>query len=366
MKTRSAIPDLPGTIVLCAATPTAGVALCAALPLPVGDAAEAPAWVHLLPAGELTTVDMRGPYRVTDPAAIISASLHGDMRLPLDENHATDLAAPRGEPAPARGWIVALQSRQDGIWGQVEWTDAGRQLVADKAYRHISPVISHSADNTVTHVLRASLVNRPNLRGLATLHQQDDHMDFMARLRKALGLSDNADETAIVTAADDLKSSISTHAVLAPIAQAAGLAGDADGTAVLQAVQALADPAKTVPASAVVALQSEITGLKTDRAREKAELFVDASIKAGKISAPAQMRDHYIARHMAEPAAVEKEIGVMVVLNGRGAATSQAPTLGGDGKPALPDDPRVIALMGVDPEAFRKAREAEASREEAL
>lgn len=149
---------------------SANVALCAELPLPPPNGGQAPEWVHLLPAGEIATVDGRGPYRVPSAAGLVAASLAGNARLPLDENHATDLAAPLGQPAPARGWITSLQARGDGIWGRVDWTEAGRALVTDRAYRHISPVISHTSDGTVTAVLRASLVNRPNLRGLAALH----------------------------------------------------------------------------------------------------------------------------------------------------------------------------------------------------
>src|SRR5690606_6682234 len=104
-----------------------------------------------------------------------------------DENHATDLAAPRGEPAPARGWIVELQQRADGVWGRVEWTEEGGRLVSGRAYRGISPVIQHLKNGEVTAILRASLVNRPNLRGLTALHQEND-MDLLAKLSAALGL----------------------------------------------------------------------------------------------------------------------------------------------------------------------------------
>ena len=62
----------------------------------------------------------------------------------------------RSEPAPARGWIVELQGRQDGIWGKVEWTATGRDLVAGKAYRGISPVIEHRPDNSIIAIRRAS------------------------------------------------------------------------------------------------------------------------------------------------------------------------------------------------------------------
>jgi hypothetical protein len=36
-------------------------------------------------------------------------------KMPIDENHATDLAAPEGQPSPARGWIVALNARADSV-----------------------------------------------------------------------------------------------------------------------------------------------------------------------------------------------------------------------------------------------------------
>lgn len=358
-----------GTLIaLCAAsTLAADVALCAALPLPTGDTA--PDWIHLLPAGEITTVDSRGPYRISDAEALIAASMADGARLPVDENHATDLLAPQGHPAPARGWITALQARADGIWGQVEWTGAGRELVAGRAYRHVSPVIAHRKDKTVTGVLRASLVNRPNLRGLAALHHQDPSMDFLAKVRQALGLKDDADEAATLTALGALRTSSSTHAAqLAPIAKAAGLAEDADGAAVLQAVQTLRDPAKTVPAETVVALQAEITALKTDRAREKAEGYVDAAIKAGKIAAPAQMRDHYIARHMVDPTAVEKELGAMPSLHSRGAGGgSVLPPKVKDGEPVLDaDEAKLVAMMGVDPKAYAATRAKLAEREETL
>lgn len=341
-------------------------ALCAALPLPALAADGAvPDWIHLLPAGEIRTVDGRGPYRVADAAALISVSLNG-ARLPLDENHSTDLAAPRGEPAPARGWIVALQARDDGIWGQVEWTEPGRQLVSERAYRHISPVILHHRDGTVTGVLRASLVNAPNLRGLAALHQAGASMDWTTKLRTLLGLPETADDAAIWAALEGRMGA--THAAqLAPIAKAAGLPETADGAAVLLAVQGLADPAKMVPAASVAALQSQLATLQTDRAREKAEAYVDAAIKAGRIAAPAAMRDHYIARHMAEPAAVEKEIGAMPALHARSAASAIPPKAGEGGAASLEgEEAKLVALMGIDPEAFAKTKASQAEREGAL
>jgi len=54
--------------------------------------------------------------------AITGALGHARDRngLIIDENHATDHAAPHGLPAPSRGRIVEMQGRPDGIWGRVE------------------------------------------------------------------------------------------------------------------------------------------------------------------------------------------------------------------------------------------------------
>jgi phage I-like protein len=326
-----------------------------------------PDWVHLLPAGMVRTVDGRGPYRVRDAAKLIAESLQGGGgKLAIDENHATDLAAPKGGPSPARGWIVELEQRDDGVWGRVEWTEAGRALVAEGAYRGISPVILHGKDGTITGLLRAALTNVPNLRGLAALHQREDvHMD-LTKLRTALGLAADADEAAILATCNKLTS---LQSALAPIAKAAGLAEGADATAICAAVTTLATKAGS--GDAVAALQAELATvagklntLNVERATERATAFVDAAIKAGRVGVK-PLREHYIARHAADPAGVEKEINAFPILGPSG--THVTPPADKDGKPGLNDgDQRVVALMGLDPEAVRKTRAAEAATEEAL
>ena len=87
--------------------------------LPAGSTGQGPEWVHLIPAGTFSGADGRGPYTLHNPEAVITASIAAG-KLPIDENHAIDLAAPKGGPSPARGWIVELQSRTDGLWGKVE------------------------------------------------------------------------------------------------------------------------------------------------------------------------------------------------------------------------------------------------------
>lgn len=163
------------------------IATCAAMAVAEGGAGAAPEWLHLLPAGEARTVDGRGPYRLADPKMMIAASM-ARGKLVLDENHATDLAAPKGLPAPARGWIVELQQRADGIWGRVDWTDDAKRSQAWRQYRGVSPVIAHNKDGEVLAIARASLTNTPNLTGLTTLHHSGTSMDIRTQLANIASL----------------------------------------------------------------------------------------------------------------------------------------------------------------------------------
>lgn len=132
---------------------------------------KAPEWIQIVPAGTFKGVDGRGPYHLHNAAQVISASLpDGGRPLPLDYNHATVMAAKSGGEAPAAGWIVELQSREDGIWGRVEWTPAGEKAVEGKEYRFLSPAFATDTKGNVTRIVNTSLTNLPNIRELASLH----------------------------------------------------------------------------------------------------------------------------------------------------------------------------------------------------
>lgn len=333
------------------------IALCAALPL--GSEAAVPDWIHLVPMGAIATNDGRGPYRVDDVEAIMAASIAENEKLVLDENHSTDLAAPRGEEAPARGWITALQRREDGIWGRVDWTDEGRRRVAAKEYRGVSPVIAHRKDGTVLAILRASLTNKPNFKGLTALHQEED-MDFRAKLTGALGLGGEADDDAIIAAieARDGNERLALQSSLDALATTLGLQSDAGLPAVLAGVEALkagagasADAKDRVTAlqSELVGLTTQLTSLQEERMREKAERFVDAAIARAVVGVKPQ-RDRYIALHMERPGDTEALINALPVINAREILVGQP---NGDGQVS---DPVEIAAHA----ATYQAKQAEA------
>lgn len=350
--------------------------LCSAVAIaPDGD--DVPEWIHLLPAGEVRGADGRGPYRAADVQSLMSASIQASGKLPLDECHSTDLAAPKGAPAPARGWIVELQQRTDGIWGRVEWTADGRRIMADKQYRGISPVILHRKDGTITHILRASLTNTPNLIGMAALHSElhtgDNRMNWKEKLIELMKLDSDASDDAIVAALAEKLSGggnsdeVALQSALAPIARAAGVAEGADAATVLAGVQALA---KGGDGEAIMALQSELATVTTrlNALQDTSKLtaatsFIDAAIVAGRVGIK-PLRDRYIAMHMKDASGTEELVNAMPVLQG----TTLLGVPPKDGKPGelSPADQQVIALMGLDPEEYKKTLADQASQQEAL
>lgn len=345
---------------------TANTALMQAQSIAAPQPGAANEWVHLLPAGEIATNDARGPYRVPDAAALIAASMHGADRLPIDENHAIDLAAPRGEASPARGWIVEMQARADGIWGRVEWTATGTALMAERAYSGISPVIQHDKAGNILRILRASLVNRPNLRGMTAL-QQETEMDFLKRLAKALGLGEDATEDAVIERVTSLAKSDGKpelQSALSEIGVALGVADGATPDAVLNAAKASAGGQ-----AAITALQSELAGVvaelnevKGATSLQAATAFVDGAIKDGHVGVK-PLRDHYIAMHQADPARVEKEIGAMPKL-GATDALERAPVAVGESQIALNAAQRDAAVaLGLSLEDYAQTLAAEQAQQ---
>lgn len=263
------------------------------LPLPGGNTP--PDWIHLLPAGTFPAVGGSKTLRVADPQAVIAASMKSG-KLVLDENHSTDLAAPRGKASPAMGWLEKLESRQDGIWGQVRWTKRGRTAMEDHAYRAISPVLVSDPDGTVTQILRAALTNNPDL-SLQTLHsrtteQEGRVMTFpLAALRSRLGLNADADEVAINKALDQSRAAITLHSQAAALA---GLQATASGEAIVAALKKQQETV-TLHAASETNLQNQINELKAANAKMAGERFVETAGRKKII--PAELAGKLVTLH---------------------------------------------------------------------
>jgi phage I-like protein len=253
-----------------------------------------------------------------------------------------------------------MQSRADGIYGRVEWTPDGTELMTKKTYRGLSPVFDRTKDGTVIRVLRAALTNNPNLAGLATLHsQQDTDMDLNA-LRPVLGLAATADEAAILAAITANATAVSLHtAQIEAIRTAAALPVTltVEGIATeLQTRRVAAGNADQL-AEKVQTLSTELATLRNTGAKERATMFVDNAIKAGKPIVP--LRDRYIEMHAANAADTEALVNGLPSIN-TGGVVLNAGGGAGDGDEATASEKMVAEKTGVDVKklvAQRKKRE---------
>lgn len=177
-----------------------------------GEDAPAPEWVQLTPAGpHLQGIDGRS-WSMSDPQALVDKFKAENQTLPIDISHSTEFKAPKGEEAPAVGWITDLEVRAGAIWGRVDWNEAGANAIASRAYRYLSPVFWFDKARNVMRLRSAGLTNQPNFfmtalnRADAT---EDDDMS-LAAIREKLGLGEDADEGAILTAINAMETSHET------------------------------------------------------------------------------------------------------------------------------------------------------------
>ncbi|HMN13234.1 MAG TPA: phage protease [Bellilinea sp.] len=122
----------------------------------------APNWVNLLPPGpDLVARD--GRRWTYDPAVVIAAFASNKGPLPVDYEHAQDILAPKGEIAPAAGWIIGMAERGGALWGKVEWTERAAQQIASREYLFISASMRLDTSGRIVRLVGAGLVNRPAL-----------------------------------------------------------------------------------------------------------------------------------------------------------------------------------------------------------
>ena len=342
------------------------VAMMAAIEMPAGDAG-VPDWVHLLPATKagqpVATADTRGPYVMGNAAEIIAASFANADALEVDVNHASFVAAPQGGRSDAMGWVKEMQARDDGVWGRVEWTPEGKKLVGEKAYRRISPVIIHDLKKNILRIANISLVNRPNLPGLAALNQET-HMNLQAKIAEKLGLAADATEEAILAVIPATATAL--QSAMTEIGVALGIEGG-DGAAILAAARTRtnAQPAELVAMQTeLTSVATELNTLKSSVKRQVAAAFVDGAIKDVRAGVKPQ-RDRFIAMHMADPKATEDLICGLPTLGFGGAA---APVTNAAGEIVSLNAEQVNAarMLGVSETDYLKTLKAERGQKETV
>ncbi|MDG4475431.1 phage protease [Thiovibrio frasassiensis] len=240
---------------------------CAALNFEFHPGAVVPDWIMLLPAGpEIKGRDGRSWLMAdADARTIIDTFVADKQDLPVDIEHATELKAPKGDSAPAVGWIKELELRDDGsIWGRVEWNNDGGFTVSNRQYRYISPVFRyHKLTKQILRLTSAALTNQPNLalQALNTEGQlEHEEEPAMKKIYAALGLADTATETEALNAITKLQGDLATAANRAETPSLASFVPRADyDTALNRAAKAEQTIADLKKADMETAINTEIS-----------------------------------------------------------------------------------------------------------
>ena len=137
-------------------------------------------------------------------------------RIVVDYEHQTLMSAKNGQPAPAAGWITALEVRQgDGgpeLHGRVGWTQSAATAIEANEYGFVSPVIVFHAKNKATKedigtwLHSVALTNHPFLDELPAVAATETYSmrNLLLLLLPLLALSDAASEEEAVKAVGDL------------------------------------------------------------------------------------------------------------------------------------------------------------------
>ncbi|MFP7605180.1 phage protease [Serratia quinivorans] len=245
------------------------LALCFELPDTIDN--KLPDWLPMLPIGPFEGRDGRS-WINNEPETVISKSLQFSD-VPFDMEHATELKGPKGDAAPAYGWIDDLKIQGDQVWAHVSWNAEGADLIQGKKYRYYSPAFNYTTDGLVTKLSSVGLTNKPNLL-VPALNSENTDMKLPELIAAALGLGADATVDNGVTAIQGLKTAEQV---------ALNRAKEPDLTAFVP---------KETHQLAMNRAETAENALKA-RVEKDAEDLVDAAIAAGKV-APAN-RIMYLA-----------------------------------------------------------------------
>lgn len=264
MTNRSASPlnDSPGVAI--------GVTALSADALAVADG-DWPRWVQVTPRGEIVTRDGR---RYTfEPERLVARFAADGIDVPSDLDHAISRKATSGDRADAVGWIKRLEARPDGTYALVDMLDAGKEALTKKTHRYVSPTFAHTEAGLATWLHSIALVAAPALAmpAIASAQPTNHQETTMSKeIAKALGLAENADEAACLSAITTLT------------------AGKVDKAVHDQALANL-----TAANQKVAALQADLAARDQADHKAKVDAVIEAALTAKKI-VPAQ-RDQFAA-----------------------------------------------------------------------
>ncbi|MGM3162396.1 phage protease [Dickeya undicola] len=345
--------------------------------------------IQLFPAGEFRARDGRptecAAWIMTAEVAqaLIAAADAQQTPYVIDFEHQTLRAAKNGLPAPAAGWFKTLEWREgDGLFAvDVIWTDSAATMIAEGAYRFISPVFSFDKSGRVLQLLHAALTNTPAVDGMdevmlaaasllaATSSTQEDTMEeLLERLRWMLNLPITAtaeDITAELNKLIDQLASATAGTAAAsfqtlsatPFNLIERLTVDAASVAALTAQVANPDPARWV--SVDVMQQSVTEALATANnnvaalAQQQCTELITAALSDGRLLPAQKSWAESLAKSSPDSLKTFLEKAPKIAALTATQTGGQPPAGAPKKEPAAQNDevidPAICSLMGVDP-----------------
>ena len=266
------------------------------------DVGEVPEVIRLLPIGHVSS--RKGDFEVDEQgiAGIIRQFKARKLDLVIDYEHQTldDVQA------PASGWIKDLYAGPDALMAKVEWTQKGREYIANKEYRYLSPVVLVTKkDRRAVLLHSAALTNTPAIDGMFAIINSDDldvvedeeekenEVMELEKLIKLLGLEEGAAEEDVLAKLTEILEKCK-KAENDPKEQDPEKAeGEMVANKTVLELLGLPESARTEDVTAKImsfkagdsVLKSRVEQLEKQAAQRNADDLVEMALKSGKISA---------------------------------------------------------------------------------
>lgn len=331
-------------------------------PLSGIDLSGVPEVIRVLPKGHVSST--KGDFEVDDRdiAGIIRQFKARRLDLVIDYEHQTlsDVQA------PAAGWIKDLYPGEDALMARVEWTKKGREYIANKEYRYLSPVVLvKNADQHAAVFHSAALTNTPAITGMfaiinsdaLSIEEEEEPRMELSALIELLGLEEGTAEEDVLKRIKELTQQAAEEGQ----GGQEGKEGPAkEGTQLVANktvldLLGLPEDARTEDVTARImafkagdsALQRRVAELEKQAASQKAEELVGLAMKDGKLS-PAQ-KEWAVAYALSDPKGFAKFVEKAPVVVPMGKTAFAADERKQDGV-----DWRILKNQGVTEEDLKK------------
>lgn len=264
--------------------------------------------IQLLPAGDFRPHDGRelsvNHWHIDAAVAQGVIGRFAARRNPrvLDYEHQTLMTAQNGQPAPAAGWITALEWHEgQGLFGLVKLTARAKAAIDAGEYLYVSPVFTYDRQTgRVLDVQMAALTNNPAIDGMQPLEQRaaatfgiQTEEETMNKLLLAVCTALAIDATA--TDEDAAVAALNAHFQVDPLAgvrKALGAPDDADADSLVATCTAMrtkaeasgdADPAKFVPLAQFESVKTELATLSAKVRDDDVAVLIEKGLADGRL-----------------------------------------------------------------------------------